>query len=282
MKKIAAMLCLCLLLPAFALAQNAKEDGKGKGVKISSTIGPVEAGIIPLLAETFTAKTGIPVSYEKAGTGATLEKAKSGNFDLVVVHAKKLEDAFIKDGYGVDRRDIMYNDFVILGPAADPAGIQGMTSAVAAFARLAEKQAPFVTRGDKSGTHVKEMEIWQAAGITPSGAWYTTFADGAKGNKVTTLFANAQNAYVLMDRATWLTLKDNLTLKVLMQGDPLMMNYIAIIRVNPEKFPAVHASAALALADWLEGLEAQTLIKNFEVAKYGEPLFFPNAQPKTP
>lgn len=282
MKKIVAILCLCMLVPLCAVAQSTKKVEKTQGIKISSTIGPVEAGIIPLLAEKFTAKAGIPVSYEKAGTGATLEKAKSGNFDLVVVHAKKLEDAFIRDGYGVDRRDIMYNDFVILGPASDPAGIQGMTKAIDAFARLAEKQAPFVTRGDKSGTHVKEMEIWQAAGISPTGPWYTTFADGAKGNKATTLFANAQNAYVLMDRATWLTLKNDLNVKVLMQGDPLMMNYIAIIRVNPEKFPTVNARDAEALADWLEGPEAQNTIKNFEVATYGEPLFFPNAKPKKP
>lgn len=137
---------------------------------------------------------------------------------------------------------------------------------------------PFLTRGDKSGTHVKEMDIWKAAGIEPAGTWYVTFADGAKGNKATTLFAEKEQYYTLMDRATWLTLKKDLTLKVLMQGDPLMMNYIAIIRVNPDKFPKVNASGALAFADWLEGKEAQDLIKNFEVAKYGEPLFFPNAK----
>lgn len=261
-----------VLLPCMAQAQDVKQ------LRISSTIGPVEAGIIPLLAETFTKQTGINVSYEKAGTGATLEKAKTGNFDLVVVHAKKLEDAFIQDGYGLDRRDIMYNDFVILGPVSDPAGIAGKKSVTEAFTQIAQKKAPFLTRGDKSGTHVKEMDIWKAAGIEPTDTWYVTFADGAKGNKATTLFAEKEQYYTLMDRATWLTLKKDLTLKVLMQGDPLMMNYIAIIRVNPDKFPKVNANSALTFANWLEGKEAQNLIKNFEVAKYGEPLFFPNAK----
>lgn len=270
--KILVILLALVLLPHMAQAQDAKQ------LRISSTIGPVEAGIIPLLAETFTKQTGIGVSYEKAGTGATLEKAKTGNFDLVVVHAKKLEDAFIQDGYGLDRRDIMYNDFVILGPANDPAGITGGKSVKEAFTKIAQKKVPFLTRGDKSGTHVKEMDIWKAAGIEPAGTWYVTFVDGAKGNKATTLFAEKEQYYTLMDRATWLTLKKDLTLKVLMQGDPLMMNYIAIIRVNPDKFPKVNASGALAFADWLEGKEAQDLIKNFEVAKYGEPLFFPNAK----
>ena len=135
-------------------------------IRISSTIGPVDAGIIPLLADTYKAKTGVDFKIEKAGTGATLEKAKTGNFDMVVVHARALEDQFIKDGYGQNRKDFMYNDFVILGPQNDPAGIKGMKTAAEAFKVLAEKKAPFISRGDMSGTHVAEMNIWKAAGIT--------------------------------------------------------------------------------------------------------------------
>lgn len=273
-------LLAALLLGTLACSPTLAAPADAGTVKISSTIGPVDAGIIPLLAEKFTEKTGLKVTYAKAGTGATLEKAKTGDFDLVVVHARKLEDKFVAEGFGVDRRDVMYNDFVILGPREDPAGIKGMADAAQAFKTLAQKQATVVTRGDKSGTHVKEMEIWAKAGIEPKGDWYKLYPDGAKGNKATTLFADSLNAYVLMDRATWLTVKDQSKLAVLVEKDPVMLNLIAIIRVNPEKFPQVNAKGALQLADWLVGEEAQGIIKTFGVDKFGEPLFFPNAKNK--
>lgn len=244
---------------------------------MSSTIGPIDAGIVPALVEAYK-KTGTTVTFEGAGTGATLEKAKTGNFDIVMVHARSLEDKFIADGFGVDRRDIMYNDFVILGPASDPAGIKGMKSAPAALTRIAIMGAPFVTRGDNSGTHVKEMEVWQAARIMPEGEWYTTFSLGKLGNAPSTAFANRRGAYILMDRATYLTLKKSIKLVPLVERDPILLNLIAVIRVNPAKFQGLNADAALAFADWLEGDEAQNLIKDFGVKKYGEPLFFPNSK----
>ena len=246
-------------------------------LRISSTIGPVDAGMLPLLAETFTKETGIAVTIAKAGTGATLKKAESGSFDLVMVHARKLEDAFCAAGFGVDRRDVMYNDFVILGPAGDPAGIKGMKKVTEAVKKIAEAKVPFVSRGDKSGTHVKEMEIWAAAGIRPSGTWYEGWEGGAKGNKATTLYVNEKQAYTLMDRATWLTVKDEVSVVPLMEADPLMLNLIAVIRVNPEKFPDIHKDEALKFADWVVGDEAQTLIRDFGKDKYGQPLFFPNS-----
>lgn len=246
-------------------------------LRISSTIGPVDAGMLPLLAETFTKETGIAVTIAKAGTGATLKKAESGSFDLVMVHARKLEDAFCAAGFGVDRRDVMYNDFVILGPAGDPAGIKGMKKVTEAVKKIAEAKVPFVSRGDKSGTHVKEMEIWAAAGIRPSGTWYEVWEGGAKGNKATTLYVNEKQAYTLMDRATWLTVKDEVSVVPLMEADPLMLNLIAVIRVNPEKFPDIHKDEALKLADWVVGDEAQMLIRDFGKDKYGQPLFFPNS-----
>ncbi|MBZ2170936.1 substrate-binding domain-containing protein [Nitratidesulfovibrio sp. SRB-5] len=274
MRTSLAVLLLSLLMTGGAFAQDTGT------IRISSTIGPVDAGIIPLLADTFGQRTGIKATYEKAGTGETLKKARTGDFDMVIVHARKLEDKFIADGFGVDRRDVMYNDFVILGPKEDPAGIRGMKDATEAFRRLATRKAMVVTRGDNSGTHVKEMEVWSAAGIEPGGDWYVVYPDGAKGNKATTQFADEKNAYVLMDRATWLTLKDSSRLAVLVEKDPLLLNYIALIRVNPEKFPQVNTAGALQLADWLTGEEAQGIIKTFGVEKYGEPLFFPNATPR--
>ena len=248
--RMASLVCLLCLFPLSVPVQAADS------LKISSTIGPVDAGILPLLADTFSKKTGIALSMEKA---------------------RKLEDAFVAAGFGVDRRDVMYNDFVILGPAGDPAGIKGMKSAAKAFATIAKAGVPFVSRGDKSGTHVKEMDIWQAAGIQPAGAWYEVYADGAKGNKATTLYTDKKQAYTLMDRATWLTLKDTVKVVPLVENDPIMLNLIAIIRVNPDKFPQVHKDAALKFADWLVGDEAQTIIRDFGKDKYGQPLFFPNS-----
>lgn len=246
-------------------------------LRISSTIGPVDAGMLPLLASEFTKKTGIEITYEKAGTGKTLEKAKTGSFDLVMVHARKLEDAFCAEGYGVDRRDVMYNDFVILGPQNDPAGIKGMEKVTDAMKKIASAKVPFVSRGDKSGTHVKEMEIWAASEITPEGTWYEVWKDGDKGNKATTVYANEKQAYTLMDRATYLTLKDTISLVPLVEADPLMLNLIAIIRINPDKFNTVHKDEALAFADWVVEDEAQILIRDFGKDKYGQPLFFPNS-----
>ena len=252
----------------------------GDVVKLSSTIGPIDAGIVPLLAKTYEERTGTKIEFEGAGTGATLEKAKGGKFDMVIVHARQLEDKFIADGFGVDRRDIMYNDFVILGPAADPAGVCGMSDSAAAFAKIAGSKALFVTRGDNSGTHVKEIEVWDKAGMRPDSAkddWYVTFSMGNLGNAHTTVFANRRNAYLLMDRATYLIQKNNIKLVPLVEKDTILLNFIAAIQVNPEKFPSVNAKGAKAFIDWLCDDEAQTIIKDFEVQKYKEPLFFPNS-----
>jgi tungstate transport system substrate-binding protein len=272
MKLFSFVLCLCAGLALAGAAFAANE------VRMSSTIGPVDAGIVPLLAETYENKTGVKVIFEAAGTGATLEKAKTGNFDLVMVHARKLEDRFIAEGFGRDRRDVMYNDFVVLGPKDDPARIKGMKSAPEAFAAIARGKVPFVTRDDKSGTHVKEMEIWEKASVTPEGKWYNRFAGGKKGNKATTLYADGEKAYTLMDRATYLTLKKEISLTPLVEGDRILLNFIAVIAVNPEKIPSVNAAGAKAFMDWLVGSEAQGIIKTFGVDAYGEPLFFPNAQ----
>ena len=253
---------------------------KNAPVKLSSTIGPVDAGIIPLLARTYEERTGTRIEYEKAGTGLTLEKAKAGNFDLVIVHARQLEEQFIADGFGIDRRDIMYNDFVILGPESDPAGVKGKTDAAAAFEKIAASKIPFVTRGDNSGTHVKEMEIWAKVGIHPDSTrdkWYITFERGDLGNGPTTLFANEIDAYLLMDRATFLIKKNNINIIPLLEKDEILLNFIASIQVNPLRFPNINANGAKAFIDWLCGNEAQSIIMDFEVQRYNEQLFFPNS-----
>jgi tungstate transport system substrate-binding protein len=244
---------------------------------MASTIGPVDAGIVSALEDAYFKRSGVIVRHAGAGTGAALEMSKGGSFDLVMVHARALENKFVADGFGIDRRDVMYNDFVILGPAADPARIRGEKKAVDALRKIAAAQAPFLTRGDRSGTHVKEVELWQAAGVSPQGGWYVTSDRGAAGNAPTTRDANGRQAYVLMDRATYLTLKREVSLQVLVEKDPALLNYIAVIRVNPAKRPKVNADGARAFQDWLVSEEAQRIIKDFEVDRYGEPLFFPNS-----
>jgi tungstate transport system substrate-binding protein len=254
--------------------------GEGQGgrvVMLASTIGPIDAGIVGALEDAFGRATGIEVRHAGAGTGAALEMAKTGSFDLVMVHARVLEDRFVAEGWGLDRRDVMYNDFVILGPAADPAGTRGADKATAALARIAAAHAPFVTRGDKSGTHVKEEELWQKAGLTPSGAWYERWERGSTGNAPTTRHADARQAYVLMDRATYVTLKREIRLQILVEKDPDLLNYIAVIRVNPARLPKVNADGARRFADWLVGEEAQRLIQTFGIDRFGESLFFPNS-----
>lgn len=249
-------------------------------VKLSATIGVIDSGIIPALAKKYEEKTGVKIVYEGAGTGATLDKAKGGSFDMVIVHARALEDKFVSDGYGIDRRDVLYNDFIILGPKSDPAKIKGMSSASMAFIKIALDHAPFVSRADNSGTHVKEMEIWAKAKFTPSAEnddWYTAFSLGKLGNTASLIFADKRAAYIMMDRATYLAQKKNIKLVPLVQGDPILLNYIASIQVNPAKFPNVNAKGAKAFIDWLCSDEVQQIIRDYEVKKYGEPLFFPNS-----
>lgn len=271
---------LSLLAVIAVIAMFSALPASAGTIRLSSTIGPVDAGIIPLLADTYKAKTGTEFVIEKAGTGATLEKAKTGNFDMVIVHARALEDQFIKDGYGQNRRDVMYNDFVILGPKNDPAGIKGMNNAAEAFKVIAEKKIPFISRGDMSGTHVAEMNIWKAAGITPDGdkdEWYTVFSLGKLGNGPTTLFTDKRAAYTLMDRATYLKQQKNVKIVPLVEGDKAMLNLIAAIEVSPKRFPTVNNADTVKFIDWLCSDEAQLIIKDFEVKKFGQPLFFPNS-----
>jgi tungstate transport system substrate-binding protein len=259
------------------LATAVHSTGETPKIQLASTIGPIDAGIVGALKEAFTKKTGIIVEHQGAGSGQALKMAETGKFDLVLVHARALEEKFLADGFGTKRYDLMYNDFVILGPAVDPAGIRGMRDAVAGLRKIAAAKALFVTRGDKSGTHVKELEIWDKAGIEPKGAWYAVFEQGAKGNAPTLAHASEKQAYTIMDRATYITMKSKISLQVLVERDDILLNYITLIPVNPAKFPRVRHSEAMQFVEWLQGREAQTIIRDFGKDKYGEPLFFPNS-----
>jgi len=273
-------LFICTLATALgfaALPAGAADFPAQKKILLASTIGPIDAGIVGALEEAFTRKTGIMVAHTGAGTGKAIQMAETGKYDLVLVHAKALEEKFVADGFGTKRYDLMYNDFVILGPAADPAKIKGMRDAAAALKVIARAQAPFVTRGDRSGTHVKELEVWKKAGVEPQGTWYQVFPEGAKGNAPTLAFANDQKAYTIMDRATYITMKPKISLQILVERDDILLNYMTVIPVSPAKFPQVRYTEAMQFVEWLQGREAQTIIRDFGKDKYGEPLFFPNS-----
>jgi tungstate transport system substrate-binding protein len=258
------------------MATFARADGF---VFMASTIGPIDSGIVGALEDQFEKDTGIRVRHVGAGTGAALKIGEKGNVDLVMAHAKALEEKFIAEGFGTERIPLMYNDFVILGPAADPAGIRGMKTGAEALKAIAAKQALFVTRGDKSGTHVAEMDIWTKAGIKPAGPWYVTYEKGSLGNAPTTRFADSKGAYVFMDRATYLALKKEIKLVILVENDEALLNYISLIPVNPKKFPGVNYADTMTFVKWLtDPAKGQKIIADFGKDKYGAPLFFANSR----
>lgn len=261
-----------LALPGTVLA------GDNGFVFLASTIGPIDSGIVSLLEDEFEKETGIRVRHVGAGTGAALNIAKKGQIDLVMVHAKSLEEKFIKEGYGTERVALMYNDFVIVGPAADPAGIRGLKTAGEALKTISLKKAPFISRGDKSGTHVAEMELWGKAGVKPGGDWYRVYEKGTEGNAPTLRYTDQVNAYTVIDRATYLSLKSRIKLAILVEGDEALLNFISLIPVNPAKFPTVNARDSKAFMTWLTRPDkGQRIIRDFGRDKYGGPLFFPNS-----
>jgi tungstate transport system substrate-binding protein len=269
----AGLLCLLMFFPSLGLAQSSKF------ILMASTIGPIDSGIVDLLENQFERETGIRVRHVGAGTGAALEISQKGNVDLVLVHAKSLEEKFVKEGFGTERIDLMYNDFVIVGPPDDPAGIKGMKQATEALKAISQKGAVFISRGDKSGTHVAEMELWDKAGLKPSGPWYVIYEKGSEGNAPTLKYTDQKAAYTVIDRATYLTLKDQIKLVVLVEKDEALLNYITLIPVNPKKLNKANYEDAMVFVKWLTSPEkGQKVIRDFGKDKYGSPLFFPNSR----
>ncbi|UFS70968.1 substrate-binding domain-containing protein [Geomonas sp. RF6] len=272
-KILLVLACLSLCFPAAGSAETAE-----KFLLVASTIGPVDAGIVPLLEDRFQEETGIVVRHVGAGTGEALKMAESGTFDLVLVHAKSLEEAFVNKGFGTRRIPLMYNDFVIVGPSADPAGIKGMKSATDALKAISAAGATFVSRGDKSGTHVAEQELWNKSGIKPAAPWYQVYEKGKDGNGPTLKYTDTIAAYTFMDRATYLSLKDSIKLTVLVEKDEALLNYMSVIPVNQQKFPSVNEKDAAAFVEWLTDPDkGQRIIAEFGRGKYGQPLFYPNS-----
>ncbi|OPY91495.1 MAG: PBP superfamily domain protein [Syntrophaceae bacterium PtaU1.Bin231] len=272
-------LFLLFLVSGCSTMNVAGPSEDNKFVLLASTIGPIDAGIVGALEDGFEKETGIRVRHVGAGTGAALKMAEKGQFDLVLAHAKSLEEKFVKDGFGTERIPLMYNDFVIVGPAEDPAGIKGMKTAAQALQTIAARKATFISRGDKSGTHVAEMELWAKAGIKPAGSWYVVYEKGSTGNVPTLRYTNDKQVYTVIDRATYLSLKKEIKLAILVENDEAMLNFMSLIPVNQAKFPRVNRAGAMKFIAWMTAADkGQLIIRDFGKDKYGAPMFFPNSR----
>ena len=262
----AALAAFALIGPAAALDQF---------IVVQSTTSTRNSGLYDHILPMFTEKTGIEVRVVAVGTGQAIRNAANGDGDVLFVHAKPTEEKFVADGHGVARFDVMHNDFVIVGPPSNPAGVAGMTDAVAALTKLAEAEAPFASRGDDSGTNKAELRLWKEAGIdveAASGGWYRETGSGMGATLNT---GTGMGAYVMTDRATWIAFGNKGDYRIAVEGDPRLFNQYGIILVNPDKHPNVKAELARQFVDWVLSGEGQTAIASYKVD--GRQLFFPNA-----
>ena len=248
----------------------------GGSIVVASTTSTQNSGLFGYILPIFEAKTGIKVHVVAVGTGQAIRLARRGDADVLFVHHKPSELKFVADGFGVKRFDVMYNDFVIVGPSNDPAGVRGMTDAVAAFTRIAKTKALFASRGDDSGTNKAEMALWKASGIDVAGASGSWYRETGSGMGATLNTASGLDAYTLTDRATWLSFRNRGRLVVLVQGDTRLFNQYGVTLVNPEKYPHVRVAEGQAFIDWLLSSKGQATIASYRVD--GQQLFFPNAK----
>lgn len=258
-----------------AIALAAPAQAQEKSIVVSSTTSTQDSGLFGHILPLFKAKTGIDVKVVSQGTGQALDTGRRGDADVVFVHAKSLEEKFIADGFGVKRHPVMYNDFVLIGPKSDPAGIKGSKDIVAALNKIKEKGASFISRGDKSGTHNAELNLWKVAGVDiekDKGAWYKSIGQGM-GAALNT--ASAGNAYVLADRGTWISFKNRGDLEIAVEGDKRLFNQYGVILVNPAKHANVKKDLGQAFIDWLISDEGQKAIAAYKIN--GEQLFYTNA-----
>jgi tungstate transport system substrate-binding protein len=272
---VSRLISLVLAGLMLVAANVATAAGADRSIVVASTTSTQDSGLFGYLLPIFKQKTGIDVKVIAQGTGQALDTARRGDADVVFVHAKPQEEKFLAEGFGVKRFDVMYNDFVLIGPKRDPAGIKGKDIETA-LKTIKEKAAPFVSRGDRSGTHVAELALWKLAGIdiaTAKGAWYREIGQGM-GAALNT--ANAMGAYVLSDRGTWISFNNKGDLQIMVEGDKRLFNQYGVMLVNPEKYPHVKKEDGQAFIDWLISPEGQATIANYKIE--GQQLFFPDAQ----
>lgn len=258
-------LTLGVAMSALAMANN-------PFITVASTTSTEQSGLFGHITPRFTEATGIDVRVVAVGTGQAFAIARAGDADILFVHDTVGEEQFVAQGYGVERRDVMFNDFVIIGPSDDPAGIADAASAVEAMQRIAAIEAPFASRGDDSGTHRAELRLWQDAGISPAGRWYRELGSGM-GPTLNT--AAGMDAYVVADRGTWLNFRNRQNLTILFEGDEVLFNPYGSVLINPERHPHLKHDLAIQWHEWLVSEEGQAAIASYEIN--GEPLFFPNA-----
>ena len=262
-----------LALAAFLTAAPA--TAQDRSILVASTTSTQDSGLFGHILPLFKAKTGIDVKVVSQGTGQALDTGRRGDADVVFVHAKSAEEKFLAEGEGVKRYPVMYNDFVLIGPKGDPAGIKGMKDVAKALQVIKDKQADFISRGDRSGTHIAEINLWNVSGIDidkEKGPWYKSVGQGM-GAALNT--ANASNAYVLSDRGTWLSFKNKGDLQILVEGDKRLFNQYGVMLVNPAKHPNVKKDLGQQFIDWLVSPEGQKAIADYKIN--GEQLFYPNA-----
>ena len=264
-----------LIAAAASLAFAGSAIAQDKSIVVASTTSTQDSGLFGHILPMFKAKTGIDVKVVAQGTGQALDTARRGDADVVFVHAKPAEEKFLSEGFGVKRYPVMYNDFVLIGPKGDPAGIKGSKDVVAALGAIKAKGADFISRGDKSGTHQAEINLWKVAGVDigkDKGPWYKEIGQGM-GAALNT--ASASNAYVLADRGTWLSFKNRGDLVIAVEGDKRLFNQYGVMLVNPEKHPNVKKDVGQQFIDWLVSSEGQKAIADYKIN--GEQLFYPNA-----
>ena len=268
-----AALCIGLAgLLAMAVPVNAQE----RFIVMASTTSTEQSGLFPHLLAAFKAATGIDVRVVAVGTGQALDMGRRGDADVLFVHDKAAEEKFVGEGFGLKRSAVMYNDFVLIGPAGDPAGVKGK-DIVAALAKLGASSASFISRGDKSGTHAAELRYWKAAGIDTPSAKVAGYKDCGCGMGPALNIASSSDAYVLADRGTWLSFKNRANLVVLVEGDTRLFNQYGVIVVNPAKHPHTKTALAQAFAEWVVSAPGQATVAAYKIG--GEQLFFPNAKP---
>ncbi len=281
-RKLISILLICAVAMMFLAgcggsAQDEQQPVEPKGtIILATTTSTQDSGLLDYLLPAFTAETGWEVSTIAVGTGKALQMGVDGEADVLLVHARASEDEFMANGDGTLRYDVMYNDYVLVGPAADPAGVKACENVVAdSMAAIANAQAEFISRGDDSGTHKKELAIWKAAAIEPAGEWYVS-AGAGMGDVLK--MADEKQAYTITDRATYLSMVDTLELEIVCEKDADMLNPYGVITVNPEKNDQINEEGAKAFADWLVSENGQKLIGEFGVEEFGSPLFTPDAK----
>ena len=266
------------IMTLLLISSMAPVQAQQKTIILATTTSTQDSGLLDVLLPVFEKKTGYFVKTIAVGSGQAMAMGEKGEADVLLVHSPAAEKKFVADGFGINRKLIMHNDYIIVGPADDPAKIKGMKSTPESFKKIASAAALFLSRGDNSGTNAKEKEIWKAAGINPEGQkWYQ---QTGLGMGQTLNVANEKKGYTLADRGTYLSLKKNLKLDILMEGDAILLNIYHVIEVNPAKWPKVNAAGAKAFSDFMVSKETQDMIKTYGVDKFGSALFFPDAGKK--